>query len=415
MIRLTVTKPDAPPEVFVYDTPSEVVVGRSSKSGIVLDRDPMVSRSHAVFLFAPPASAKVKDLHSTNGIRINGQFFGTDTRVNAYDPITLKSGDEVAVGSALFKIETSGSASASARASSSASSRLSAAAPRSPDITGKFGAMDTVQNLDVPLPRIPGYRLARYLGTGSAGKIYLGVSNGDERKVAVKILHPPSGLTPDALRFFFKEFDDARHIVHPHLARLLGAGELPKGGGVFVAAEYADGHDLSGFMRRAADGRLDVPTALSVSAQISGAMCRLHMRGMTHLDLKPSSVILREENGQVSAKVTDAGFTAFLEMTGLRSGALLARKADRLGFLAPEQLRQGAEPGKAADVFALSALLFSMLTGKSPVAEQGGILSPDGLSGVIPARIAAILKKGLAANPEDRYPDACRLVEAFTE
>lgn len=434
MIRLIIAKPDKPPESVLYDKPIEVTIGRSSRCAIVLNFDPLVSRTHAAFLLDPldPPSARIKDLHSTNGIRINGEFLGPDSTRNAYDPVALRNGDEVRIGSTLFTIElpepdpgaTTDIPPALARDAlqSGASSRRSAA--RDGGSSGRYGADETVFGMEAPLPRIPGYRLTRYLAQGTAGKVYLGVSNGDNRLVAVKTMYPPSGLTPELLRVFFREFDDARHIVHPRLARLLGAGELPKGGGVFLTAEYAEGEELSLYMRRRPGERLPPGIALDIAAQIAGALCRVHARGMAHLDLKPSSVIVREDgDGRIAAKVTDAGFTVFPEMAGLSPPAHQALP----GFLAPERLtpekEAGKEAGKAADVFSLCALLFFMIAGTPPYApggadggagpEKGEAFDPGRLPGGTPEALAAVMRKGLRANPDERFADACGLAAAL--
>lgn len=150
---------------------------------------------------------------------------------------------------------------------------------------------------------------------------------------------------------------------------------------------------MSLYMRRQPGGRLPPETALEIATQIAGAVCRVHKRGLTHLDLKPSSVIVAENGGRVAAKVTDTGLTVFLEMAGLlpRWGSGTGKP----GFFAPERLFPEGKAGKAADVFSVCALLLFMLAGHTPEA------------------LGSIVKKGLSANPDERFADACELAAAL--
>lgn len=428
MVRLTIIKPEKTPEYLVFDKPAEVVVGRSTRSAITLDFDPMVSRMHAVFMIDPP-KVRIKDLNSTNGLRINGEFYGADSAYKADNPLDLADGDEVIIGSTRFCVELgaeNGKNAASPQPARvgdppSAADRHPAAARRSPGANGP-NAEETVSGMGTALPHVPGYRIIRYLSSGAAGKVYLGVPNGEERSVAIKILFPPSGLAPETLKFFFRDFDVARNITHPHLARLLGAGELSRGGGLFLVSEYVGGDDLGQYAARHGGGRLLSGQALGILVQIAGAVCKLHRQGMVHLDLKPQSVMIRDD-GRVVAKVTDVGFSDFLEMTDLQPRIYPGRRQEKLGFLAPEQLAPGARPGPSADVFALCALLFFMLSGIPPyrfgdgddrnAVERGDLLEIDRMARGAPEALLDIARRGLNSKPEERYADACELLAAL--
>lgn len=424
MVRLTIVKPEKPPEFQIFDKPVEVVVGRSTRCTIALDFDPMVSRMHAVFMIDPPR-VQIKDLNSTNGIRLNGEFLGADSPYKADSPIDLRDGDEVMIGSTLFRVELGAvpenEPQPAARIAEVPAGRQPLVARRPPVINGAT-AEETVSNANALLPHVPGYRLTRYLSAGMAGKIYLAVPNGDERSVAIKVLFPPSGMTQETVKLFFKEFEAARNIVHPSLARLLGAGELARGGGLFLASEYVGGDDLARYSARHGGGRLLSGQALGILVQIAGAVGKLHERGMLHLDLKPASVMICDD-GRVVAKVTDVGYPAFLEMTGLQPLFYPGRRLEKLGFLAPEQLTPGMRPGPATDVFALCALLFFMLSGIPPyrfgegddrgAVERGELLDIDATIQDAPEALLDIAKQGLNPDPGKRYADARELLAAL--
>ncbi len=428
MIRLTITRPGRPPETVYYDHPAEVVVGRSARCAIPLDFDPMVSRMHAVFTIEP-GRVRVKDLESTNGIAVNGEMYGGAAASGAMIPIELRDGDAVTIGGTVIGVEIH-PADAPAAAPVRERPRV-APMPLPPTTPSPDGADVTMVNAfaagqGAGLPHIPGYRLTRFLAVSRIGRIYLGVPNGEERRVAVRVMYPPGGTTPELLKVFLGEFDAARNVVHPNLVRLFGAGELLKGGGIFLATEYAAGEALTKYLERRPDGRLLSGEAVGIMMQIAGAICRLHRQSITHLDLKPESIIIREDDGRVVAKVTDVGLTDFAETAGLLPPAYTGNDVRRLAFLAPEQVSDETKAGMKTDVFTLAALLFAMIAGRSPynfveggdnrlAVERGEALALEDVVDGVPETLLEIVRTGLARDPGSRYADACQFLAALEE
>lgn len=430
MPRLIITKPERPPEFVYFDKAAEIVVGRSSRCGIALDFDPMVSRMHAVFMIEP-GKVSIKDLNSTNGFRINGEQYGGGSLLEALTPLELRDGDEVIVGATRFRVELAPERESLPDALSPVRGDQHPRLLRSPMQTRRLMESDpqstvdeTVSGLGQMLPHIPGYRLMRFLAEGRVGKIYLGVPNGEERSVAVRVMYPPTGITPELLKFFFSEFDAARNVAHPNLARLFGGGELSKGGGVFIAAEYVGGENLAEYIRRRPDGRVLSGEAVGIMVQVAGAVCRLHRQNITHLDMTPASVIIRDDNGRVVAKVTGVGFSDFTEMAGLLPPVYTGNEIKRLAFLAPEQMSTDVKAGVKTDVFALAAMLFYLIAGVSPykfveggnnreVVERGAMWDLNDLVKGVPEALLEIVRTGLSRDPEGRYADACQFLAAL--
>ncbi len=101
---LVIVKPDREEEILCFSKPTELTVGRSSACNCCLDFDPMVSRMHAVLLIEPPL-VRVRDLNSTNGLIVNGVLYGGADGETTGQILELRNGDEVIVGSTVFRVE----------------------------------------------------------------------------------------------------------------------------------------------------------------------------------------------------------------------------------------------------------------------------------------------------------------------
>ncbi|HEY1399594.1 serine/threonine-protein kinase [Roseateles sp.] len=272
------------------------------------------------------------------------------------------------------------------------------------------------------------YELERELGQGGMGAVWL-ASRADGRfegQVAVKFLK--SGLfgKGDSGRFE-REGQILARLSHPHIARLLDAG-VHNGHQPYLVLEYVDGLPIDRYCQLNA---LDVESRIQLFLDVLAAVAHAHSRLILHRDLKPSNILVTHD-GQV--KLLDFGIAKLLD-DATHSGAATeltqrAGSAFTPQYAAPEQVQQ-ADVTTATDVYALGVLLYQMLGGRHPTADDTQThldrlravveLVPKRLSDVardqldpVIARQAKLLRgdldtivgKALKKKPSDRYANA---------
>ncbi|GAB2839968.1 serine/threonine-protein kinase [Actinocorallia aurea] len=253
------------------------------------------------------------------------------------------------------------------------------------------------------MAEIGGYRLARLLGTGGQGSVYLG--EGDAGLVAVKVLHEGSARDGDAMRRFLREAEIAQRVAPFSTARVLGAGVHE--GRPYIISEYVPGPSLDLLVRQ--EGPRTGSALQRLAATTLSALAAIHRAGIVHRDFKPANVILGPE-GPV---VIDFGIARAVDQAGTRTGSL-----GTPAYMAPEQFGQGAV-GQAADVFAWAGTMVFAATGHRPFPGEtmpallNAVLNaaPD-VSGVPEPLLGAVLRC-LDKDPRAR-PTADGLYALFT-
>ncbi len=232
------------------------------------------------------------------------------------------------------------------------------------------------------------YRVARILGRGGMGVVYLAEDTRLHRLVALKAL-PPHLFRDERMRSRLRhEARAAAALSHPGIATVYALEEI--GDQPFIASEYLEGRTLR---EELADGPLPLPRALATAREIVQALAAAHDRGIVHRDLKPENIV-RAANGSV--KILDFGLAQFdqaaqdlASVTRLTDVGVMAGTPP---YMAPEQLL-GQPTGARTDQFAFGVLLYELLTGKHPFG-----------SGTLPTTIARVLSANL--EPDAAIPDA---------
>ncbi|MEZ5456116.1 MAG: protein kinase [Lysobacteraceae bacterium] len=206
------------------------------------------------------------------------------------------------------------------------------------------------------------WRLLEKLGRGGMGTVYLAErSDGAfDKRVAIKLLRESD------LRFkqhLERERRVLARLEHPAIARLLDGGETLDGQ-PYLVMELAEGRDLDKWLR---ERRPDLDTRLQVFLQVCGAVSDAHAHLIVHRDLKPSNIRVADDG---SVKLLDFGIAKLLTSDGSSRGDTRAL-ALTPEFAAPEQLR-GQPVTTRTDVYALGALLYQMLTGRTPHPDFNG-------------------------------------------
>jgi serine/threonine protein kinase len=206
------------------------------------------------------------------------------------------------------------------------------------------------------LPSITGYEILGELGRGAMGVVYKARHIRLKRIVALKMILGGGLAGPEHLARFRTEAEAVARLQHPHIVQIYEIGE--HNGLPFLALEFVDGGSLSA---KLAGNPQQPAEAARVVETLADAMHAAHQAGVVLRDLKPAKVLLTTGG---APKVTDFGLAKQLDdPSGLtRSRAIMGTPS----YMAPEQAAGSKEIGPAADVYALGAILYECLTGRSP-------------------------------------------------
>jgi serine/threonine protein kinase len=251
------------------------------------------------------------------------------------------------------------------------------------------------------------YRIEALIARGGMGVVYRATELSLERPVALKLIAPE--LAEDA-RFrerFLGESRLAASLGHPHILPVFAAGETD--GALYLATRFVEGGDLKELLDR--ERKLAPERALVILGQVADALDAAHKKRLVHRDVKPANVLL-DESGQ--AYLADFGLTKHVGTHGFTQTGQIAGTLD---YLAPEQIRGGQVEART-DEYALACVLYQCLAGEPPFGRgtEAEVLwahmqnEPPSLRDH-PA-LDAVLSKGLAKTPEQRYPTCSALVEA---
>ena len=235
---------------------------------------------------------------------------------------------------------------------------------------------------DVTAPRAPAgpaesgqllaerYLVGEEIGRGGMGTVYRAEQIRPVRRpVAVKLVNP--GMDTRAVLARFEAERQALAVMeHPNIARVLDAGTTPDGRPFFVM-ELVKGVPLTEFC----DGRrLPMNERLELFRKVCGAVQHAHQKGIIHRDLKPSNVLVEEHDGQPSPKVIDFGLAKAFGGMALTEETMLTAPSGAIGtplYMAPEQAGPDSrDVDTRADVYALGAILYELLTGGPPFSRE---------------------------------------------
>jgi len=256
------------------------------------------------------------------------------------------------------------------------------------------------------------YKLCRFLASGGMGAVYEAQHTLVKRRFAVKFLHPDLVRKRDLLGRFQREAEAAGSLESENVAAAVDLG-VAADGSPYIVMEYLSGESLERLLDR--EGTLPLTRAADLVQQACRGMQVAHGAGIVHRDLKPHNLfVCRREDGTDLLKVLDFG-VAKLEAVEPNSAA--TRTGTVLGtpsYMAPEQARGEKNVGHAADVYALGAILYELLSAKKPhpgdshnailhhIATQPAVPLESVKEG-LPEELVRVVTRALAPRPEDRY------------
>jgi serine/threonine-protein kinase len=256
------------------------------------------------------------------------------------------------------------------------------------------------------------YEIVAELGRGGMGVVYKGFEPSLQRHVAIKMLSESLADDTMVVERFFREARSMAQLNDPHIVQIYLVGEDQ--GQPFFAMEFVEGESLSQRLKR--ERQLQPDEAARILLQVAQGLALAHDRGVIHRDIKPANLLITQRG---VVKVADFGIALATQdfnkkLTG--TGQFVGTP----GYLSPE-VCLGKPVDQRSDLFALGIVFFEMLTGQSPYKDE----SPLGMmlevvqaeipdvrmvtSGIDP-RLAEILKRMVAKDPADRYPDCHQLI-----
>jgi DNA-binding beta-propeller fold protein YncE len=256
-----------------------------------------------------------------------------------------------------------------------------------------------------------GYRIEALIGRGGMGVVYRAYDLRLKRTVALKLVAPELALDERFRARFARESELAMSLEHPNVIPIYDAGDVD--GRLYLAMRHVEGSDLRELLR--AEGKLEPTRALAICGQVGAALDGAHAQGLVHRDVKPSNVLLDQDE---HVYVADLGLTRRLEEQGPRAGE--ERSVGTPAYLAPEQIEGHPVDGRA-DIYSLGCLLYECLAGEPPFAADSRLAvawahleeEPPNASGSnpdLPEAIDAVIRKAIAKAPEERYPTSAALI-----
>ena len=255
------------------------------------------------------------------------------------------------------------------------------------------------------------YQLIEQLGRGGMGEVWRAHDTTIERVVALKMLLPHYAKDPDFDKRFRREARAAARLDDPHVVPIYDVGEID--GRLYVTMRLIDGVDLDTLLR---SGPLEPARAVHIIEQIASALHSAHRAGLVHRDVKPSNILLADND---FAYLIDFGIARAAGDTKLTSeGSTIGTWA----YMAPERFNAG-ESAPSSDIYALACVLYQCLTGELPfpgstleqVAVSHMVMPPPRPSqerNTIPTAMDSVIATGLAKQTTDRYPTAVEMAAA---
>lgn len=269
--------------------------------------------------------------------------------------------------------------------------------------------------------RLGAYDVLALLGAGGMGQVYLAQDTRLDRRVALKILPAVSSTDDERLARFIREAKAASALNHPNIITVYDVGETA--GTHFIAYEFIEGKTL----RQFADGQPVAPaSALDIAIQIASALVEAHAAGIVHRDLKPDNVMVRTSGlvklldfgiARLSRPVDAAGSDTTVASDQTQAGMLIGTPQ----FMSPEQAR-GTEVNQQTDIFSFGAIMYELLSGRSPFAADtvadvlAAVLTrePPQLIGV-PPKLADVVSRALQKDRSQRYQTAAEVLRDLNE
>jgi serine/threonine-protein kinase len=258
-----------------------------------------------------------------------------------------------------------------------------------------------------PGDRLDQYRIDSLVARSGMASIFRGTDMRSGRQVAIKVPHPEMECDPVLFDRFRREGDIGAKLDHPGVMKVFPHED---GSQVYMVMEWVEGRLLRQILTEG--GKLPVRRAVKITVAICVALDYIHTHGVVHRDLKPENIMVDSED---RIKIIDFGIAS---MSGSRrlTFAKLSQVMGTPDYISPEQVKGKRGDGRS-DIYALGAMLYEMLTGKTPFSGPNpfAIMNDRLLNNPVPPReidpeispeLQEIIYRALEREPKNRYASA---------
>ncbi|KUH68835.1 serine/threonine protein kinase [Mycolicibacterium novocastrense] len=262
-----------------------------------------------------------------------------------------------------------------------------------------------VERDEKPTRHFGRYGLLSLLGAGGMGQVWRARDSQTNRVVALKVLPEHSANDQETRERFRRECEAVAQLTEPHIIPIHDFGDVD--GRLFLNMRLVDGTDLRTLIKQ--EGALAPARAVAVITQVAGALQAAHDVGLVHRDVKPSNILVCTND---FAYLIDFGIAhASGDATLTKAGETIGTAA----YMAPEAIGAAVKTHSRVDVYALACVLYECLTGGPPFTSDMGVQGlighhlhtpppqPSASDADVPAAFDAVIAKGMAKNPDDRY------------
>ena len=266
------------------------------------------------------------------------------------------------------------------------------------------------------------YTILARLGAGSMGTVYRAKQHAMGREVAIKILRSDRAVDDAAKARFLREARTNSLLASPNTVTVFDFGQAQTGE-LYLAMELLDGESLGQRLHRG--GRMSVAASVDTTRQALRSLAEAHAKGIIHRDLKPDNLFFARvlSGGQYEeiVKVLDFGIAKMLRDEDAAMNAVETQAGTVFGtprYMSPEQA-QGKPLDPRSDLYALGVILYQMLTGRPPFADDDAVVvmaryiktqprPPSEIcpEAMIPADVERVVMRTLSNDPNDRPPTA---------
>ncbi len=269
------------------------------------------------------------------------------------------------------------------------------------------------------------YRIQRHLGRGGMGEVFAAENIRTGRIVAVKVLRADSKQKSSAVARFRREARAAGAINSDHVTQVLDVEEDAEHG-IVIVFELLEGESLIERLKRT--GPMTFDELFPVVEGVLIGLADAHKSGVIHRDLKPSNVFLeRRPDGATRVKILDFGISKLPKEVGGDTLTEMGQSLGTFSFMPPEQIGKAKTVDHRADIYACATLVYQAMSGQLPYAAKNILQMVDlktkseprplsaVLDGPVDPRLEAFLQKGLAREPDNRYPTAQDALDAWRD
>ncbi len=263
------------------------------------------------------------------------------------------------------------------------------------------------------------YRIERAVDGGVAGSLYRGRDQESDEPVAIREIRRDAGWTARPGPLCASALAAAHRVHAPGIAALRQIEEDE--GRLLVVSDWLDSEGL-GEVIRWTGGRMVPPAAISFVIRVLDLLDRAHRQGLVHGALDPTTAVVPRGGALERAALVDFGLAALLADSGV--GRMGEGLVPNLPYRAPEQLRDPSALGPRADIYAVGALLFHLLSGVPPFGEsppedvrrghlEASVPSLSERVAGLPAGLVEALNRSLAKEPGERFDSAAAFRDAL--